>query len=198
MIKNKQRHLPWIAPVIVGSILLTLPACHQVTSSEKVPRSPTVGGTVAAQTPRKGGGLPQCPAGNAVSSPPPAAAMHHKVALSWNASTSAGQPGNDPVGYCIYRSEQQISVKKLKDCKDCEQVSSAPILDTGCVDDGVRDGKAYFYVAITIDTGKQVSDFSNQVMAVIPPDKAGVGSPTSLPSCREAARTRPPSAEVPR
>lgn len=197
MMKKKQRH-PWIAPVIAANILLTLAACHQVKSSEKVPRSPTVGGTVPAQTSRKGGGLPQCPPGKPVSSPPRAAAMHHKVVLSWNASTSAGQPGNNAVGYCIYRSEQQISVKNLKDCNSCEQVSPAPILDTGCVDDGVRDGKAYFYVAITIDTGKQVSDFSNQVMAVIPPDKASVGSPTSLPSCREAAGTRPPSAEVPR
>lgn len=198
MIKDKQQHGPWIAAVIVGSVVLTFAACHQVRSSEKLPQASTARGrAVTAQTTQKGGGLPPCPDGNAVSSPPPAAAMHHKVALSWNASTSAGHPGNDPVGYCIYRSEQQISVKRLKDCKTCEQVSPMPILGTGCVDDLVKDEKAYFYVAITINTGKQISDFSNQTMAVIPPDKATIGSPSSFRSCRETKGTEAPPAEVP-
>jgi hypothetical protein len=191
-IKNKQRHVPWIVAVIVGSVVLTLEACHRVTSPENVPQASTAGSrTAALQTPYKGGGLPQCPDGNAVSNPPPAAAMHHRVALSWNASTSAGHPGYDPVGYCIYRSEHQISVKRLKDCKDCEQVSPVPIISTGCVDNLVKDGKTYFYVAITINPGKQISDFSNQTMAIIPPDKASIGSPSLYPSCRETEQPAP-------
>jgi hypothetical protein len=184
--------------VIVGSVVLTFAACHQVRSSEKLSQASTAHGrTVAPQGPPKGGGLPQCPDGNAPSSPPPAAAMHHKVTLSWNASTSAGHPGNDPVGYCIYRSEQQISVKRLKDCKSCEQVSPIPIVGTGCVDDLVKDEKAYFYVALTINARKQISEFSNQTIAVIPPDTAMIGRPSSFRSCRKTEGTEAPPAAVP-
>jgi hypothetical protein len=115
----------------------------------------------------------------------PAAVVHHKVVLSWNPSVSAGQPGNDPVGYCLYRSKQQILAKKLKDCKDCEQVTHQPIIGTGCVDNLVKDGQTYFYVAIAINPGERTSEFSNQTMAVIPPDKESLGKPSSYPLCRE-------------
>jgi hypothetical protein len=185
MIADKQQHARCTAAVIAGTFVLTFAACHQVRSSEKLPEASTRASGSVAPNKDKRVGLPACPDGNSVSSPPPAAEMHHKVTLSWTPSTSAGLPGNDPVGYCVYRSEQQISVKRLKDCKDCEQVSPVPITGTGCVDNLVKDGKAYFYVAITVNPGKQTSDFSNQTMAVIPPDRASRGGPSSYPSCRE-------------
>ena len=131
--------------------------------------------------------LPLCPHGHSESTPIPPNAMHHKVVLTWDPSASAGRPGNIPVGYCLYRTKQQILVKTLKDCKDCEQVSPKAILGTGCVDPIVQDGKTYFYVALTINPGDEKSNFSSQAMAVIPPDKESHGRPSSLPSCREQA-----------
>jgi hypothetical protein len=178
---------PLVAAVTVWSLVLTLAACRRVTSEQATPQARTSDSNqVAAQPPHKGG-LPGCPDGISGGSPLPAAAVHHKVVLSWNPSVSAGHPGNDPVGYCLYRRKQQILAKKLRDCKDCEQVTPKPIIGTGCVDNLVKDGQTYFYVAITINPGEQTSEFSNQTMAVIPPDKESLGRPSSYPLCRELA-----------
>jgi hypothetical protein len=131
------------------------------------------------------GQLPVCPDGSSKNTPLLPEQVHHKVVLTWNPSVPSGRPGNNPLGYCLYRSQQQIFVKELKRCKDCEQVTPRPLIGTGCVDPVVEDGKTYYYVAIAINPGNQTSEFSNQTIAAIPPVKESLGGPSSLPSCRE-------------
>jgi hypothetical protein len=171
---------------IAGALL---PGCSRQKSSEANAQATKANNAntapVMAHTPQ----LPDCPSGKQQSSPPPAAENHHKVVLSWNASTSAGRSGN-PVGYCLYRSNQQIFAKELKDCKDCELVTPKPIVGTGCVDPVVQDGKTYYYVAIT-RIGQDSSKFSSQTIAVIPPDPKPLGGPSSYPLCRQPVPAKP-------
>jgi hypothetical protein len=113
----------------------------------------------------------------------------HKVFLSWNASKPSKQAPGAAEGYCLYRgTKRQGDAKKDPRCPDCEQISVFPITGTSCVDDLVKDGATYYYVAIAIDRNRNLSTTSNEIRVDIPGTKAPVGPPPAgnYPSCRIA------------
>ena len=147
---------------------------------------------VAAQKPV----LPPCP-----SAPIPmlqASASetgHHKVFLTWNVSTSSGQPGAPTIGYCLYRSQRKGNAKKFPKCPDCEQVNLSPVLSARCVDDLVRDKATYYYVVIAINSGNGISSTTNEAIAKIPvagKQKAAPPDAASYPACRAASSSNQP------
>ena len=139
---------------------------------------------------------PSCPPGN---HPPDndvssALAGGHTVNLSWNASTSSKGPHGKDIRYCLYRTKGgrvQALVQTGKpgtqvkpSCKNCQRVTINPIKDTTWKDTFVENGAHYCYVAIAIDTvNGEISVFSNQTDAVIPPNK-------EPPSCTPPADTK--------
>jgi hypothetical protein len=120
---------------------------------------------------------------------PSASTGHHKVILSWNPSVPpTGTDG--PVVYCLYRSKTKGSAEKNAMCSDCEQINSIPVVGTGCLDDLVEDGAAYYYVVTAMTTAGRPSPSSNETPATIPATKESV-SPTSektYPLCRASAQ----------
>jgi len=120
----------------------------------------------------------QCPDGSAHPSSTPG---HHKVVLSWNASTPS--KGHDVKGYCVYRSETAITATSLKQCNNCQLINKVPVSATGCVDDLVQDDHTYYYVAAAIDAESNVSSFSNQAN-VTAKEPVQTGPPTSASLCR--------------
>ena len=135
--------------------------------------------------------LPPCP-----SAPIPMlqasvpATGHHKVFLTWNASTSSGQPGTSTIGYCLYRSQKKGNAKKFPKCPDCEQVNLRPVLSLRCVDDLVKDRTTYYYVAIAINSGNGISSATSEAIAKIPVAEQQNAAPpdaTSYPACRAPA-----------
>ena len=78
-------------------------------------------------------------------------------------------------------------------CHECEQVNVVPVRETGCVDDVVKNGEIYYYVAIAINRGG-ISFFSNQTRAEIPSSKKPLSVPTSsYPFCRTQQADAPPA-----
>ena len=115
---------------------------------------------------------------------------HHKVFLTWNASTSSGQPGSSTTGYCLYRSQKEGNAKKFPKCPDCEQVNLRPVRSARCVDDLVKDQTTYYYVAIAINSGNGISSPTNEAIAQIPvaeQKKAAPPDAASYPACRAPA-----------
>jgi len=140
---------------------------------------------------------PVCPAGGlAPLQPLPSRTGHHKVTLTWNASSPSHNPDSTVVGYCLYRSKKKNMAKKSTTCVDCERVNTAPIIGTGCVDDLVEDGATYYYVATAIARGGQLSSPSNEIIVAIPPSKQSSGSMAtgSYPLCRGLGSNQVPSA----
>jgi hypothetical protein len=113
---------------------------------------------------------PGDPPGNDASSSP---AGQHKVNLSWNASPSAG-PGTD-IRYCLYRSvggpvQRSLGTLPTSPCINCQLVTIIPVTGTTYQDTRMENGAHYCYVAVALDASSgKVSDFSNQVDAIIPP-----------------------------
>lgn len=130
--------------------------------------------------------LPPCPQAGAPTLQPSPQTGHHKVTLSWNASSPSSDPEKRAVGYCLYRSGKQHAAKQNPTCSDCERINSIPIAGTGCVDDLVKDGATYYYVVTAINAKGRTSSSSNETPAQIPPTKEGAGSVTitSYPLCR--------------
>jgi len=118
-------------------------------------------------------------------------AGHHRVILSWRASAPSGRKEDDAVGYCLYRSKNKKAVKKNPTCGECEQINSIPITGTGCVDDLVKDGTIYYYVAAAINLKKRLSSSSNEARAAIPTSTQSVRSTSdsSYPLCRNPANS---------
>ena len=107
----------------------------------------------------------QCPP--AGSHPAASIKGHHKVTLTWNAS-----PGGNIEGYCLYRGPKKHVAKNRKPetpftCAGCEQINVIPVVPTGCVDDLVKDGATYYYVATALDGHQVLSPASNEVSAEI-------------------------------
>ena len=113
----------------------------------------------------------------------------HRVILTWNASAPSSNPDSTAVGYCLYRSEKRKVAKKNPRCNDCEQINFTPVAGTTCVDDVVRDGATYYYVATAISRSGQLSSSSNEITVVIPGSKqSGASSCAASPHfCRGQA-----------
>ena len=137
---------------------------------------------LAAAEPR----LPPCPAAGVPILQPSPQTGHHKVALSWNASSPSSDAERKAVGYCLYRSATQNAAKRKPTCPICEQINKKPIQDTACVDDIVKDGEKYYYVVTAINARGTSSSSSNETPAQIPSTKEGAGSVPikSDPLCR--------------
>lgn len=117
---------------------------------------------------------------------------HHRVILTWNASVPSARPEDNAAGYCLYRSKKKGVAKQNATCSDCEQINSAPIVGTGCVDDLVQDRTLYFYVATAINAKGIASSSSNEIPVSIPENKQNVG-PTPVkpyPLCRGPASSK--------
>ena len=93
---------------------------------------------------------------------------HHKVILTWNASTPSTDPKRKAVGYCLYRIATQDLPKRDEKCSTCEQVNEKPISGTACVDDVVQDGASYYYVATAVNEKGDPSSLSTDTLAEIP------------------------------
>ena len=130
--------------------------------------------------------LPPCPQAGVPILQPSTQTGHHKVTLSWNASSPSSDPEKKAVGYCLYRSDKQNAAKQNSTCSDCEQINSIPIAGTGCVDDLVKDGATYYYVVTAINARGRTSPSSNEILVQIPPAKEATASVTvpSYPLCR--------------
>lgn len=112
---------------------------------------------------------------------------HHKVFLSWNASSSSGGPGGNDVGYCLYRAQKKGAANLSVMCPDCEQVTLVPLLTTRCVDDVVRDQATYYYVAVAINSAGRISSPTMEAIAKIPPAGRQTAAPldaATYPECR--------------
>ncbi len=130
--------------------------------------------------------LMRCPPAGAPILQPSASTGHHRVILSWNASAPSSRPENDAIGYCLYRSTTKNAAKQNPVCGSCEQVNATPVAATGCVDELVKDGVAYYYVVTAISTKGMVSASSNEIPVAIPPSnqKGSWGPVGNYASCR--------------
>jgi hypothetical protein len=113
---------------------------------------------------------------------------HHRVTLTWNAS-SIGKAGGKAVGYCLYRSTSEHAAKKNPNCKQCERVNQVPVASLSCVDDLVQDSTTYYYVVTGISSASRISSSSNEIPAPVPAGdqiKSVSPVPPTLPLCRVA------------
>jgi hypothetical protein len=127
--------------------------------------------------------LPPCPPGAVPMLPPSPQTGHHKVTLTWNPSAFYDDPQRKAVGYCVYRGTTQIVAKQIPKCLNCEQINKTPIEGAGCIDDLVKDGVLYYYVAAAINQAGTPSLFSNSTPAQIPS--------TTVPAASAGASTYP-------
>jgi len=77
----------------------------------------------------------------------------HSVKLSWKASTTAG------VAYNVYRRDTSGRVVKI---------NCVPPTETSCVDNTVRPGETYYYVAKAVSAKGAESVGSNEVRVTVP------------------------------
>lgn len=115
---------------------------------------------------------------------------HHRVFLSWDASSSSIRSGGAHVGYCLYRSQKKGAANKSATCPDCEQVTADPVRSTRCVDNVVRDQTTYYYVAIAITSIGRTSSPTKEAIAKVPVagrPNAAPADATAYPACRAPA-----------
>jgi hypothetical protein len=86
--------------------------------------------------------------------PPTPPATQHKVALTWDASTSK------VIGYRVYRSESSGG--------SYNALNGTAISALNYSDDSVSAGTTYYYVVTAVDPSGAESVYSNQATAVIP------------------------------
>jgi len=176
-----------VAALTIACVSQAFTGCSRVSESHGEPQSARAArGKVMAAAPNPV--LPPCPRTPypMLQSSAPGSG-HHKVFLSWNASTSSGQPGATTVGYCLYRSQKKDTAKKLPKCPAFAQVNLMPLLSSRCVDDLVKDHTTYYYVAIAINSGGGTSSPTNEAIAEIPGAAKQNPAPpdaASYPACR--------------
>jgi len=165
---------------IVTCFLLLLSGCRRSAHETPKPTATQATGTQFHTPPQ----LPDC-------DPAPSrfeasrSVGHHRVVLTWGASSSSSGSSDQSVGYCIYRSRNEdITAKDLPHCKNCTRLNRKPILGTGCVDTHVEDGTTYYYVAGAVEAGTKVNRFSNKTTAVIPANSQSKDSDSSYPLCQ--------------
>ena len=106
--------------IIMACTLLTVNACNR--SRQELTWQPADDSKAITRGPVLPHPLPDCPPENS-SKPSPASSEplgeataanhHHRVVLTWNASSSSTGPTDPTVGYCLYRSrEGQVNGKR--------------------------------------------------------------------------------------
>jgi hypothetical protein len=137
---------------------------------------------------------PVCPqAGLTPLQPSQQGTGHHKITLSWKASTPGTNAESNAIGYCLYRSKIQNVAKQNPTCGRCEQINQVPITDTSCVDDLVEDGASYYYVVSAINAKGAISVASNEAPARVPADRQTGLLPSVFsrpPACRGGSGAR--------
>jgi hypothetical protein len=121
---------------------------------------------------------------------------HHKVFLTWDATKPTKAVPGEAAGYCLYRSTTKDAAKKNPNCPECERINEYPVRGTACVDELVRDGSTYYYVAAAITQNRELSKSSNEIRVVVPAFAQAIGDPPRgvYPSCRALpAGVAPPS-----
>jgi hypothetical protein len=191
MVRLRPPVLPLIAMLTI--ILAAGPACHDDVSRTHIKLEDTPADKQEARSRPAPAPPPSpliCPAGGIA--PLQASAVgvgNHKVFLKWNPSVASANPNSNAAGYCLYRSETRKAPSKNPTCAVCEQINLIPFNGTSCVDEVVKDGAAYHYVAVAVSQSRQLSQSSNEVAVVIPPGKqrAGAMPAGSYPPCRVPA-----------
>jgi hypothetical protein len=163
--------------------------CSRVSETHGDPQSaPVARETAIAAAPKRV--LPPCPKAPAPMLLSSAQTGHHKVFLSWKASSSSGRPDDPTVGYCLYRSETPGMAKNCPKYSSCEQVNLVPVSSTRCVDELVKDHTTYYYGALTINSAGKTSTTSEEAIAEVPiPGKQNhaPSDAASYPACRAPA-----------
>ena len=170
---------------VIATVLAIFGGCSQQGKRTQIQLSENA----KAAGPKDATLTPHCPTTNVAMLQPSAPHTgHHRVMLSWNASTASTNPEDNAVGYCLYRSRHEKWAKKNPRCSDCEQINTVPVTATACVDDLVEDGKTYFYVAAAINQDGSLSASSNEVKVTIPAGSHTSANPNkSVGMCRESA-----------
>jgi len=183
--------------VILACTLLSANACSRSPQEPTVP--PAERSRAKTEAPVLEQPLPDCPLkpsekSGLLEESESSANHHHRVVLTWNASASAKGPTDPTVGYCLYRSgKKDITAKDLNHCTNCKRINRRPIVGTACVDNNVRDGGKYHYVAGAIRVGSELSFFSNKATAIIPSNAKSPQSASPYPSC-DGENSTPPTA----
>jgi hypothetical protein len=155
-------------------------------SSVNPPLAPTLATKPKAQSKLA---LPQCPPAGLLPPQSSSATGHHKVILSWNASSPSPKAPSLPAGYCLYRSVTKDAPLKNPTCQQCQLVNPVAVVGTSCIDDLVADRTTYYYVVTAVDAHGNPSSGSNQASAVIvdQPPPSGAGNSPTPPACRASS-----------
>jgi len=164
----------------VACVLILLSGCRKSTEVTAAPQSVE---NVQPQVQTRAGELPDCDL------PPKKletakTAGNHRVLLKWNPSASSSGPNDPSVGYCLYRSNEDIRAKDLKNCENCERVNRRPIVGSGCIDANVKDGLTYYYVAGSTRIGSAVQELSHKTSAIIPTKPKKRQTSSQYPLCQ--------------
>jgi hypothetical protein len=179
-----------VALLIIASALQVCHGCSRVSESRREAQSLRAVAEKTTSTEHKRV-LPPCPSAPypmlRVSAPDTG---HHKVFLSWNASSSSGLPGDPTVGYCLYRSQTPAMARNCPKYPKCEQVNLVPVPSPRCVDQLVKDHTTYYYAVIAINSAGKTSTTSEEAIAEVP--IAGKQDPApsdaaTYPTCRAPA-----------
>ena len=151
---------------VLGCVIFTLSSCRRDSELHRELETRVTPKVAAAEVMPRLHPCPEAPYPMLKADDP--ATGHHRVFLSWNASTSASEKDPNALGYCLYRTQKP---GRAKDCPKkypkCEQVNVVPVHGTRCVDELVRDNTTYYYVAIAI-TSSNTSTTSEVAIAEVP------------------------------
>jgi hypothetical protein len=184
--------------IILACTLLAANACSR--SRQEPPVPPADRSKARTEAPVFEHPLPDCPLkpsekSGLLEEPESSANHHHRVVLTWIASTSSTGPTDPAVGYCLYRSRKdKITANDLNRCQNCKRVNRRPIVGTACVDQDVRDGHTYYYAVASIRSGSALSSFSNKATASVPSNATSSQSASPYPSCDGENSTPPRTA----
>lgn len=187
------RHVLFILAVTVLVLLIAyalrlLATAGRVSSTSTLASRPASNDEklrLAAAQPTPQSNLPLCPNTTTPILQPSPQTGHHKVTLTWKASSPSSDPNRQAAGYCLYRSTTPDPGHEKPPCQDCEWINKRAIAGTACVDDLVQDGVVYYYVVEAITLGRVTGSFSNQAPAPIPSNqKPGSVTGNSYPLCR--------------
>jgi hypothetical protein len=176
------------AALIIACLVHACSGCSRVSETHGDAQSaPVARETATAAAPKP---LPPCPSAPVPMLPLSAQTGHHRVFLSWRASSSSGRPGDPTVGYCLYRSQTPGMAKNCPKSPSCEQVNVVAVHTPRCVDQLVKDQTTYYYAAIAINSAGKTSTTSEEAIAEVP--IAGKQNPApydaaTYPTCRAPA-----------